>query len=59
MQHSLGFGSRVGICHSRHSSHIMAAGDSGIPVHPGSCWRGRRDAIALKPPEANVPPVCN
>ena len=35
-------------------SHIMAAGGSGIPVHPGSSWR---DAIALKPPKADVTPV--
>ena len=39
-------------------SHIMAAGDSGIPVCPGSCWGGG-EAIALKPPKADVPLVDN
>ena len=33
-------------------SRIMAVGDSGIPVHWGSCLGGQRDAIALKPPES-------
>ena len=57
MRHSLGYGSRVGICHSRHS----------FP-HNGSWWLrntgasrklrgGGGDAIALKPPKADVPPV--
>ena len=40
-------------------SHIRAAGDSGIPMSPGSCWGSRRDAIAFKSPEAGVPPVGN
>ena len=38
---------------------MMAAGDSGIPVCPGSCRGGQRNAIALKPPKADVPPVGN
>ena len=38
-------------------SHIMAAGDSGIPMRPGSLGGG--DAVALKPPKADVPPVGN
>ena len=37
----------------------MAAGDSRIPVRPGSCWGGLRDAIVLKPPKADVPLVGN
>ena len=32
-------------------SRIMAAGDSGIPVHWGSCWGGGGGAIALITPE--------
>ena len=39
--------------------HIMAAGDSGILVRHGSCWGDQRDAIALKPLKADVPPVGN
>ena len=39
----------------------MTAGDSGIPVHPRCCWGGggEDDAIAFKPPKADVPLVCN
>ena len=40
-------------------SHTMAAGDSGIPLRPESCWEAGGNAIALKPPKANVPPVGN
>ena len=28
-------------------------------MRPGSCWGGRRDAVALKPPKADVPPLGN
>ena len=40
-------------------SHIITASDSGITVCPRSCWGGQRDAIALKPRKADVPPVGN
>ena len=53
MRHSLGYGSWVGICHSRQS----------FPYN-GSWWlwntgASRRGAIALKLPKADVPPVGN
>ena len=38
-------------------SRIMAAGDSGIPVHWGSCWVAGGMLLLLNPPKADVPPV--
>ena len=57
--HSLGNGSWVGICRSRHS---FPYNSSWRLWNTGVSWKllgGRRDVVALKPPKADVPPVSN
>ena len=56
VQHSLGYGSWVGICHSRHSFPYIG---SWWLRNTGASRKLLEGCYSLKPPKADVPPVGN